>query len=286
MSRRLFALVIVALVASACGNNQLGRGVPACPADPEVITSVTGSMVLQMQAVDSAEYVPCLNDLKAGWSYEDLVSSRGKSQFWLDSDRLGSHFVEVTLAASCDVGGAPELTTDGVTGVTEFRDVNLVSSTVTMVIVPTTGREADYARAIESELEARQINDRQVFVVFDTSDLPLTEKVAAAAERNRPIIIVNEQDALDRTATLRMPDDTSSVRGLKLPQLFDRLESRLPDPSFTGRWYRVFEGGCITYEFDAEGPGVDRLADDVEDALGLFPAGVVRRAMRSAGILG
>jgi riboflavin biosynthesis pyrimidine reductase len=154
------------------------------------------------------------------------------------------------------------------------------------VIVPVTGREANYARSIETELEARQINDRDVFVVFDTSDDPLADKVAAAAGRDRPIIVVDEQDALARTATLQMPDETQSVRGLDLEDLFERLEDRLAKPSFVGTWYRVFEGGCITYEFDAEGTGVDRLAEDVEEALGLFPAGVVRQAMRSAGLLG
>ena len=286
MSRRLIAVLVLALVAGACSNNQLGRGVPACPVDPEVITSFSGAMILQMQAVDTAEYVPCLNDLKAGWSYEDLVPERGLSRFWLDSDRLGSKFLEVSLTPTCEVGSATELATDPESGVTEFREVELVSSTVTMMIVPTTGREVDYARSIEAELEAREISDRRVFVVFDTSDVPLTEKVAEAAARDRPIIIVNEQDAKDETATLQMPDESQSVRGLDLGDLFERLERRLPKPSFAGAWYRVFEGGCITYEFDAEGPGVDPLADDVEEALGLFPAGVVRRAMRSAGVLG
>jgi hypothetical protein len=285
MIRRIVALVALALVASACGNSQLGRGVPACPADPDVITSVNGSMVLQMQAVDTAEYVPCLNDLKAGWSYEDLVPERGKSRFSLDSDRIGSHFLEVTLTASCDVGAATPVAGDN-DDVSEFRDVALVGANVTIIIVPVTGRETAYARSIESELEARQINDRTVFGIFDASDAPLSDKVAAAARRDRPIIIVDEQDAQDGTATLQMPDEAQSVRGLDLDDLFDRLEGRLPEPSFEGSWYQVFEGGCITYEFDASGPGVDRLAGDVEEAIGLFPAGVVRRAMRSAGVLG
>ena len=286
MIRRLLIVLAIALVATACGNSQLGRQVPACPVDPEVITSFSGAIILEMQAVDTAEYVPCLNDLKAGWSYEDLVPDRGKSRFWLNSDRIGSHFLEVTLTPSCDVASATRVA--GLHDVDEYRDVELVGSSVTIVIVPVTGREADYARSIETELEARQINDRNVFVVFDTSDDPLADKVAEAARRDRPIIVVDEQDALARppTATLQMPDETGSVRNLDLEDLFDRLEDRLPEPSFVGTWYRVFEGGCITYEFDAEGTGVDRLAEDVEQALGLFPAGEVRRVLRAAGILG
>ena len=286
MSRRLIALLAVVLVASACGNNQLGRSVPACPADPDVITSFSGAIILEMQAVDTAEYVPCLNDLKAGWSYEDLVPDRGKSRFWLNSDRLGSHFLEVTLTDRCDVGAVARVAGGQNQDVSEFRDIELVGSTVTIVIVPVTGREADYARTIRGELEARQINDRTVFVAFDTSDTPLAEKLESAARRDRPIIIVDEQDAKDGTATLKMPDEAESVRNLDLDDLFDRLEGRLPKPSFEGVWYRVFEGGCITYEFDASGPGVDRLAGDIEEALGLFPAAEVRRVLRAAGILG
>lgn len=286
MRRRLLILVALLLVGSGCGNSQLGRSIPACPVDPEIITSFSGAIVLQMQAVDTADWVPCLNDLKAGWSYEDLEPERGLSRFWLDSDRIGSRFLEVSLTPTCDVGSARELTTDAVTGVTEFREVELVSSSVTMVIVPTTGREVDYARMIEAELEARQINDRDIFVVFDTSDAPLADKISAAAERDRPIIIVNEQDALDGTATLQMSDEAQSVRGLDLGDLIERLDRRLPKPRFTGNWFRVFNGGCITYEFDAKGPGVDRLAEDVEEAIGLFPAAEVRRVLRAAGILG
>jgi hypothetical protein len=286
MSRRLLALVALTLIAPACGNSQLGRSVPACPADPEVIASFTGAIILQMQAVDTAQYVPCLNDLKAGWSYEDLVPDRGKSRFWLDSDRLGSRFLEVTLTDRCDVGAATPVVGGQNEEVSEFRDVELVGSSVTITIIPVTGREIDYASTIESELEARQINDRTVFVVFDTGDEPLADKVAAAARRDRPIIIVDEEDAQDGTATLQMPDEAHSVRGLDLNHLFDRLERRLPEPSFEGIWFQVFEGGCITYEFDASGPGVDRLAGDVEEAVGLFPAGVVRRALRASGVLG
>ena len=243
-------------------------------------------MVLQMQAVDTAEYVPCLNDLSAGWDYEDVRSERGKSRFWLDSDRLGPRFLEVTLTPSCTVGDATERVTDAATGVTEYRRVEVVSSTFTAVVVPVTPRVADYARELETELEARAFNDRRPSVLFDTSDSPLEDKVAAAAQQGRPIIIVDEQDAREGEATLQMPDEDEWTRGLDRDRLFDRIEDLLPKPSYTGEWFFVFDGGCIEYEFDAKGRGVDQLESDVSDALGLFPAGEVRRVMRSIGVLG
>jgi hypothetical protein len=280
-------LIAMALLTASCANANLGRSVPACPPDRDAISQITATMVLQMQAVDSAEYVPCLNDLNAGWTYEDLVPQRGESRFWLDSDRLGTSFLEVTLTAACDVSGLSEIA-GSEADVAEYRDVDLIGSTVTVVIVPVTGREKEkeYAQGIEAELEARQVNDRQVFVVFDDDDAPLADKIDEARQRDRPIIVVDEQDVAFGTATLQMPDDDLARRGLDVDDMLDALEDRLPEPSFTGTWARVFEGGCITYEFDAKGPGVDRLADEVEDALGLFPAGEVRRAMRAVGLLG
>jgi len=285
MRKRTLLVLVVALAATACANNSLGRGIPACPTESGAINSVGSSMILQMQAVDTAEYVPCVNDLKVGWSYEHLEAERFQSRFWLDSDRLGSRFLEVTLTPECDLGAATAVNPSQ-DDVSVFRDVEVVGSTVTMTIVPVTGRESAYAFRIEEELEARQINDRQVFVVFDEREIPLAEKVANAGGRDRPIIIVDEQDALAGTVTLQMPGETQSVRGLDLDELLDRIDDQLPKPSFTGSWFTVFEGGCITYEFDASGPGVDRLAGDIGDALGLFPAGEVWRTMREIGVVG
>lgn len=285
MMRRLGPLLAIAVVAGACGNSALGRSIPACPADDDFISEVSASMILQMQAVDSAKYVPCVTDLKAGWSYEDLVADRGKSRFSLHSDRLGSGFLEVTLLEACETDGLAAVSSPR-DDVSEYRSIQLVGSTVTMVIVPETGREIDYARRIEAELEARRINGRQVFVVFDDADLPLAEKVAQASRSGRPLVILDEEDALEETATLRMPGRAESIRGLDFERLVDTLEDRLPKPSLRGTWVQVFEGGCIRFDLDAEGHGVDGLVGDVEEAIGLFPAEEVRRIMRDAGVLG
>ena len=122
--RQLLLLVVLAVAAAGCANSDLGRSTPVCPPDEDVISAVGASMVLQLQAVDTAEYVPCLNDLNAGWQYEDLVSERGMSRFWLDSDRLGSRFLEVTLTASCEVEDLTEvnssMTTSANTGTSSW----------------------------------------------------------------------------------------------------------------------------------------------------------------------
>jgi hypothetical protein len=39
---------------------------------------------------------------------------------------------------------------------------------------------------------------------------------------------------------------------------------------YRGSWYYLFDGGCVEYHFDAEGPEVDEIAGDVRDALSFF----------------
>ena len=136
---------------------------------------------------------------------------------------------------------------------------------------------------IEAELEARQINDRTVFVVFDTGDAPLADKVAAAADGTGRSSSSTSRMRATGPPRCRCPMRRSRSAASISTSSSIGSKDAFPKPSFTGIWYRVFEGGCITYEFDAAGPGVDRLAGDVDEALGLFPAGEVRAGVARRG---
>ena len=67
-----------------------------------------GAIVLLAQSVPSATQLPCVSEFPAGWSFGGADISRGRSRFWLDSDRGGIHAVEVSLERSCDTTGAVE----------------------------------------------------------------------------------------------------------------------------------------------------------------------------------
>jgi hypothetical protein len=54
--------------------------------------------------------VPCIALLPAGWTLDDVVVGNDRSRFTMISDRGGALVVE--LAASCDLAGAVELTSD------------------------------------------------------------------------------------------------------------------------------------------------------------------------------
>ena len=279
--RRLGLGLVLLLVGSACANNQLGRAVPECRGD------LTSTMVIQIQSVPSAEFVPCINELQFGWEYLDLVPKLGNSRFWISSDRSGDRFLEVVLTDGCQVDaslGSSEI----LSGVNQYRDVTVVSSRAFVTIAPASDREVPYAEVVERTIEAEAINGRTVIVTYDQRDLPLTVKIDEAHDRGRPLIVIEQQDELNSPSTvgLALPGESSIRRAIELEELTERLDGFLVKPSYKGKWVMVFDGGCITYLFDAEGPEVETLIGDVTNGLGFFPAGEVQRQLRDAGLLG
>jgi membrane-associated phospholipid phosphatase len=67
-------------------------------------------LLLMAQSVPTAELVPCVEILPAGWTLGDVVVGNGRSRFTLTSDRGGVLVAELT--ASCDLAGAVELTSE------------------------------------------------------------------------------------------------------------------------------------------------------------------------------
>jgi hypothetical protein len=83
-------------------------GTPNCGTD--------NLMILMAQAVPSAESVPCISSLPAGWKLGGVEIRRGQGRFWLDSDKGGKHAVEARLLPpeKCDLSGASEVPSDEV----------------------------------------------------------------------------------------------------------------------------------------------------------------------------
>jgi hypothetical protein len=62
------------------------------------------------QSVPSASLVPCMQLLPVGWKVADVAVNNGRSVITLDATESGT--VVVTLAASCDLAGAAEVTSE------------------------------------------------------------------------------------------------------------------------------------------------------------------------------
>ena len=79
---------------------------PLCPPVPGTLD---GGLVLEAQAVGSAQQLPCLREKAVGWSFADLVVRDGEATFWLNSDRGGQRALSVLLRPSCSLDGATEV---------------------------------------------------------------------------------------------------------------------------------------------------------------------------------
>ena len=65
--------------------------------------------VLAAQSVPEATLIPCVTALPSGWANGGSEIVDGRMTFWLNSDRAGTHALEVDLTPSCDVSEAGEV---------------------------------------------------------------------------------------------------------------------------------------------------------------------------------
>ncbi|MFQ5947795.1 MAG: hypothetical protein ACE5KX_02915 [Acidimicrobiia bacterium] len=111
-------------------------------------------------------------------------------------------------------------------------------------------------------LDSDRFGDRFLEVVLEADcDVGGAEEVPPGRDPRLPL-------ASDHEGTRRFVD----IR--EIPQA-DNHGSR-----YVGAWYFRFAGGCVTYRFDAQGPDLATLPDDVAEALGFVPAAELDRELR------
>jgi hypothetical protein len=69
-------------------------------------------MGLQAQAVPSAQLIPCVDVIPAGWGFQGLDVRDGGATIFLDSDRAGFRAVEIELTRTCDLADTTEVASD------------------------------------------------------------------------------------------------------------------------------------------------------------------------------
>jgi hypothetical protein len=112
--RLLLALAVVVGFALAL-TNVYQLFTPAELSIDSAPTCGTGKvMIVMAQAVPTANVVPCVAALPAGWTVGGVTARRGEGRFWLDSDQAGAHALDVTLRppGKCAVDGATEVVSD------------------------------------------------------------------------------------------------------------------------------------------------------------------------------
>ncbi len=278
MSRRIALVVALALAAGGCATD-LGPGTPGCR-----FGDTATATIVQLQAVPDAAWGPCIAELMVGWEYEAQIVKRGEAKFWLDSDRMGDRFVEVTLLPACTVEGRAEPAQSPRDGVERFIAEDEAPGAVEIAVVPVAPRHVEYGAGLVAGLSGQRIEGRVVEATLHTEPDSAPERVDNALGAGLFVIVVDDREMASNppTVELRMPNgDTDD--GLRIDQALEEIGDELGALRYRATWYHSFEGGCIVYEFDASGQSVLTLPDDIDQALGFFPLAELRRAAAIAG---
>jgi len=274
IKRHWLAMIALTLGLSACAN--LGAELPHCL---ESGVSLPNSVVLAAQAVPTARYGPCVSQLEPGWEANDLRAETGRAWLWLDSDRMGDRFLTVTLQQRCDVGSAVSADS-GLDGIDLYLDLETPDPIATLVVVPVAERHLEYAIELVDQMGDAGLAVRG----WEAIGRPFSERVNGVLESGYVAVIVDDADVEAGTAAVRNPDDPRNEEpGVSFDQLVQRFGTPEGAEVYRGQWYYVFEGGCVVYDFDAEGPGSADLENVVGDALDFAPLEQLREIARRDG---
>ena len=275
MIRRFSLVVLFGLLLTSC-SSRLGRDVPECD------VPVTNAVIMQIQSVPSASMVPCLNALQAGWDYNHVQPQSGIATFSLDSDRIGEPFIEIRTTEECDVADAVRVRpTEPGTDLYMAVDEQL---TVPIVFIPEGPLEEtiDATQAIVTDLIGITLNGRKPDVYIDRSEGSTGDKIRAAQRDGAHVVVVGLRDAEEGTVSLLLAGQTIETSE-RAQTALDMIEDTVEPPAYEGSWFYLFEGGCTEYRFDANGPGSETVAADVDASIGFADAQAVKDLARSAG---
>lgn len=277
--KRIAAFGLVALLASSCAT--LGREYPRCDSP---FTDIPISIIMEIQAIPDAQFGPCLYELEPGWTYHHMQHQTGEVTFWLDSDRVGDHFVKVTLTEACDPGSAAGRRHPN-EAIKRFVEATEEIQPVDIVIMPTAGAALDYAAKVGVELSGVSVRGRPFRLRLDESASSFAgDKIAAALNGGAFVIVVDDVDQRQGTMQVRSPEGERAF-GLTLADAIEEIEHRVEAGSYRATWFHLFDGGCVTFEFDAEGNGVESLVSDIERAVGFVDLASLQAQAEEAGFI-
>jgi len=282
VTRRFVVLMAAAaIMLTACGN--LGVGTAACVAEGRDLrpVNISPANVLSVQAVPTAKYTPCLNELKLGWDTVEWFAEDGRAGFRIT--RAISPFLTAIVTESCDISSATR-TGSGHPEIIKYEEIETNVADLTITLVPSGERPLLRARILIDELRDIEVSDRPVlFRVDERIEEQVGPRVNLALLRGDFVWIIDELDAEEGTVEMRSDDPAATGSRLDPDDALDLIDDAVQDVFYRGSWYFTFEGGCITYEFDAKGTLAETIAKDAAEALGFFPASELVELAEEAG---
>ena len=279
MSRRAaVAVVVLAIAAGGCSN--LGLGEASC-LSPE--RGVSSANILTIQAVPTAKYTPCLDETRLGWDTVEWFAEDGRAGFRIS--RSISPFLTATVTPTCDVSNATRVES-GQSDIERYEDIESQSPEIEITIVPSSERALLRSRLMVDELEGSEVDNRPVIFTLDEDiEQQVGPRINFALLHDQYVWVVSELGAEEGTVELRSNTPGAVGSGLTPSQALDIIEDKVPDVFYRGNWFFTFEGGCITYEFNARGTLAETVAADADDALGFYPASLVVEGARRQGLV-
>ncbi len=265
MTRRLGAvLLLVAMVLGSC--SRLGLGEQTC--EPQVRVP-TPANVLAAQSVPTARYIPCFETIDPGWDSIEFEAESGRAGIAILE---GTHtFLAAIVTESCEIGGAVPAPS-GLPDVAKFEDIERVPSEIAVTILPVGAGQVEHSQALLTMWQRVEIEERPVtFVVNAAVDQPIEKRIGASLGSSPFIWIIDEVDVAEYTVELRSADGASFPRVTPAAAL-GHIEELAAKPVYRGNWYYTFDGGCITYIFNAENRLADKAPQVAEDSIGFYPA--------------
>jgi hypothetical protein len=264
------------LLLASCG--RLGVGTPEC--EP-VVQNPSSAMVLTLQAVPTAQYGPCINSLQLGWDSFAFEAENGRASFAISRDTDLAPFFTATLTETCDIGDATPVPHPLVE---KYESIDSVESDVEVTIIPSAERPLLHARTLTEDLAGVRVGGRPVVFTIDRDiTFAVRTRVNRALMTSQFVWIISELDVNEDTLELRRTPEGEGDRGLSVGTALQKMAEQVPEVVYEGNWYFLFEGGCITYEFDAKGTVAGTLAEDVEASIGFYPLTELRKFGRGLG---
>ena len=270
MRRSLLAVLSLTVLVAGCSNPNLGLGEASC-LPPE--RGVSAANILTIQAVPDAKYTPCLDELRLGWDTVEWFAEDGRAGFRIT--RSISPFLTAIVTPSCDVSGATKVES-GYEDIERYEDIESQAVDIGVTVIPSAERPLLASRLLVEDLEGTEVDDRPVvFTIDENIDQQVRPRVNFALLQDQYAWVISELGAEEGTVELRSNYPGVTGRGVTVTEALDLIEDSVADVLYRGNWYFTFEGGCITYEFNAKGRLAETVAADAEDALGFYPASVV-----------
>ena len=264
-TRTVVLLSAFAMLVSSCTN--LGIGEADC-ASPE--RRISGANILNVQAVPTARFTPCLEERPLGWDSVEWFAEKGESGF--EIARAARVFLTVKVTELCDVSGAVQVFS-GSSEIERYENVEYEPAEIEIMLVPSASGPMVTSMRLAERFADVNLDDRPVvFTINHNMDQPISARIDEALERVQYVWIIDELDADEGTVDLRSNNPGATGRGIDPVDALDLIEDAAPDVFYRGNWFFSFDGGCITYEFDAEGDLAETVAAEAEESIGFYPA--------------